>query len=272
MKPAPFDYLRTETIDEALAVLADAGEDARILAGGQTLMPILNMRLAEPAVLVDISGLEALDYIRIENGTLEVGAATTQSTLLDWPGLGRHVPLLGLALPWLGHFQTRNKGTVCGSLAFSDPSAELPLCLAVLGGTVVLRSLRGERVLSAEQFQTGMLATAREADEMIVAARFPVTSDDVRYGFKEFARRHGDFALVAIAVKLTPEAVTVGIGGVADRPAVRHWPALEGEAVEDALNTLAWELEAADDQHASARYRRELVRRLGLSCVAEARS
>ena len=272
MKPAAFDYVRAETVEEALHLLAEAGDDARILAGGQTLMPILNMRLAEPSVLVDISGLKALDYIRVENGMLEVGAAATQSGLLDWPELAHHVPLLGLALPWLGHFQTRNKGTVCGSLAFSDPSAELPLCLAALGGMVVLRSEGGERVVSAAEFQTGMLATARQPDEMIVAARFPVTANGARFAFKEFARRHGDFALVAIAVKADAGALSVGVGGVADRPAIRHWPALDGDALEDALNTLAWELEATDDHHASARYRRELVRRLGRQTVLEARA
>jgi len=166
MKPAPFDYVRAGTVDEALGLLTEAGDDARILAGGQTLMPILNMRLAEPAILLDISGIGTLDYIRTHDGMLEVGATTTQSTLLDWPDLARRVPLLAKAMPWLGHFQTRNKGTVCGSLAFSDPSAELPLCLALLGGEIVLRSARGERVLSAADFQTGMLATARRSDEI----------------------------------------------------------------------------------------------------------
>jgi len=276
MKPAPFDYVRAGTVDEALGLLTEAGDDARILAGGQTLMPILNMRLAEPAILLDISGIGTLDYIRTHDGMLEVGATTTQSTLLDWPDLARRVPLLAKAMPWLGHFQTRNKGTVCGSLAFSDPSAELPLCLALLGGEIVLRSARGERVLSAADFQTGMLATARRSDEMIVAARFPLAGNGAgngsRFAFKEFALRHGDFAIVAIAVKAEPGALHIGVGGVADRPAVRHWPALEGDALEDALNTLAWSLEASDDHHASARYRRELVRRLGKQTVLEARA
>jgi 2-furoyl-CoA dehydrogenase FAD binding subunit len=147
MKPAPFDYFRPRTVEEALKALGDHGEAARVLAGGQSLVAMLNMRLAQPALVVDIGRLTALDRIAVEGDRLMVGAAVTQATLERWPGLAEQAPLLAAALPWVGHFQTRNRGTVCGSIAHADPSAELPLCLAVLGGEVVLRSFRGRRAV-----------------------------------------------------------------------------------------------------------------------------
>ena len=270
MKPPPFDYLRPDDEEEALAALADAGDDARLLAGGQTLMPMLNMRLAEPALLIDIARLPNRAAIREDGGAIEVGAAVTQAVLEAWPPLAARTPLLARALPFVGHAQTRSRGTVCGSLAFADPSAELPLCLAVLGGEVVLRSRRGSRTLPAAAFQTGLLSTACLPDEMVVAARFPVAEAGTGYAFTEFARRHGDFATVALAATAGAGGLRVGVGGVADRPVVRDWPALSGAALDDALNALAWSLDAVDDVHASARYRRELVRRLGRKTVLEA--
>ena len=270
MKPPPFDYLRPDDEEEALAALADAGDDARLLAGGQTLMPMLNMRLAEPAILIDIARLPNRTSIREESGAIEVGAAVTQAALEAWPPLAARAPLLARALPFVGHVQTRSRGTVCGSLAFADPSAELPLCLAVLGGEVVLRARRGVRTLPAAAFQTGLLSTACLPDEMLVAARFPAAAAGTGYAFAECARRHGDFATVAIAASADARGLRVGVGGVADRPVVRDWPVLSGAALDDALDALARSLDAADDVHASARYRRELVRRLGHKTVLEA--
>ena len=270
MKPPSFDYLRPDDEEEALAALADAGDDARLLAGGQTLMPMLNMRLAEPAILIDIARLPNRASIREEGGAIEVGAAITQAALEAWPPLAARAPLLAQALPFVGHIQTRSRGTVCGSLAFADPSAELPLCLAVLGGEVVLRARRGVRTLPAAAFQTGLLSTACLPDEMLVAARFPAAAAGTGYAFAEFARRHGDFATVAIAASADARGLRIGVGGVADRPIVRDWPVLSGAALDDALDALARSLDAADDVHASARYRRELVRRLGRKTVLEA--
>ena len=270
MKPAPFDYLRPDDEEEALEALAEAGDDARLLAGGQTLMPMLNMRLVEPAVLIDISRLADRAGIEDEGSHIEVGAAATQSELEGWPTLAERAPLLAQALPLLGHVQTRSRGTVCGSIAFADPSAELPLCLATLGGDVVLRSRTGSRTLSAAEFQTGMLSTACHEDEMVAAVRFPTAEPGAGYAFTEFARRHGDFAVVAIAAIARANGIRIGVGGVAEQPVVRDWPLLAGSALDDALNALAWSLDAADDVHASARYRRELVRRLGKQTIAAA--
>ncbi len=271
MKPREFDYLRPDTIDETLAELSASGDDARILAGGQSLIAMLNFRLVEPRVLVDIARLEALSYLRADGDRLEVGAAATQAELMAWPGLAARAPLLHAALPNVGHFQTRNRGTVCGSLAHADPSSELPLCLAVLGGEVVLRSAVGERAVAAAAFQTGMLSTARRPDELLVAARFPLAPPGAGYAFREVARRRGDFAIAAVAAVVTGDRIRLGVGGVADRPAVREWPRLDDDALDDALNAFAWELGGTDDVHATAKYRRRLVRRLGRLAIEEAR-
>ena len=160
MKPRPIDYAQPDTIDEALALLAEYGDDARVLAGGQTLIAMLNLRLLEPAILIDITRIAELDAIREIDGSIEVGAAVTQNKLMAWPALAEKLSLVAGALPFVGHFQTRNKGTVCGSIAHADPAAELPLTLAMLEGEVVLHSRRGRRVLPARDFQQGMLATA----------------------------------------------------------------------------------------------------------------
>ena len=161
--PRPFDYVRPDTVDEAVALLAEHGDEARILAGGQSLMAMMNLRLADPAMLIDITRIAELDRDpRSRRHAIEVGAAVTQNKLLAWPDLKQKLPLLAAALPFVGHFQTRNKGTVCGSIAHADPSSEIPLSLALLEGEVVLRSKRGERVLTAKDFQLDMLTTARE--------------------------------------------------------------------------------------------------------------
>jgi len=272
MKPKAFDYLKAGRIDEAVAALATAGDDARIIAGGLSLMPMLNFRLVQPELLIDISKAEGMNFIREANGKVEIGAATRQTQLEHWDGLADKLPLLAAAFPFIGHYQTRARGTVCGSIAHSDPSSELPLSLAVLGGEVVLRSRRGERVLAAADFQTGMLSTAKRADEVVTAVRYPTARPGTGYAFTEMAQRRGDFAIVALAAAVDASTIRLGVGGVADKPAVRDWEMLEGDALDDALNAFAWELGGYDDIHATARYRRELVRRLGRRVIEEARS
>jgi 2-furoyl-CoA dehydrogenase FAD binding subunit len=270
MKPKKFTYCRPDSLDEALALLARYGDGARVLAGGQSLVPMLNLRLIEAAVIVDISRLAALDGIRVVDGALEIGAAVTQARLLAHPALAQQVPLLAQALPFVGHVQTRNRGTVCGSLAHADPSSELPLCLATLGGSVVLRTARGQRVLEAASFQTGLLSTARAPDELVIAARFPLARAGEGTAFTEIARRHGDFAIVSLAAVATKSTLRLGVGGIADRPSVQEWRALDTAGLADALNDFAWRLGGRDDIHATASYRRDLVRRLGASLLNEA--
>ena len=267
MKPRPFDYARPDTVDEAVALLAEHGDEARILAGGQSLMAMMNLRLADPAMLIDIARIPELGHIRDLGDTIEVGATVTQNRLLAWPGLAEKLPLLAVALPFVGHFQTRNKGTVCGSIAHADPSSEIPLSLATLEGEVVLRSKRGERVLAAKEFQLDMLTTAREGDEMIVAVRFPVHGRGV--AFREVARRHGDFAMVAVSAMIDGKGHTrLGVGGMAGTPVVCVIAANGGAT--DAIEKLASGLEGYEDLHASAELRRDILRNLAPLVIAEA--
>jgi 2-furoyl-CoA dehydrogenase FAD binding subunit len=267
MKPRPFDYLRPDTVEEAVALIAEYGDGARILAGGQSLVPMLNLRIVEAEALIDISRIAALDVIRDIGAAIEIGAAVTQNKLLAWPQLTKKLPLVAAALPHVGHFQTRNKGTVCGSIAHADPSSELPLTLALLGGEIVLKSRRGERVLAAKDFQTDMLTTARAGDELIAAVRFPVANGGV--GFREVARRHGDFAIVAVAaVAENKNAVRLGVGGMAGKPMVRQIAANDSAG---AIAAWADELEGYEDLHASAAMRRDLFRNLAPLVIEEAK-
>jgi 2-furoyl-CoA dehydrogenase FAD binding subunit len=270
VKPRPFDYAAPETAEEAIALLADYGDEARVLAGGQSLIPMLNLRLVDVAVLIDISRVKDLDGISDLGDKIEVGAAVTQNKLLAWPQLQQKLPLLAAALPWVGHFQTRNKGTVCGSIAHADPSSELPLVLAVSGGEVVLRSARGERVLPASEFQQDMLTTARAADELVAAVRFPAMAGQGT-GFREVARRHGDFAIIAVAAAIGKDkAIRVGVGGMAGRPMVRRIDGNADDAISAFMAEWADELEGYEDLHASAALRRDLLRKLGPHVIGEA--
>jgi 2-furoyl-CoA dehydrogenase FAD binding subunit len=270
MKSARFDYVRAESLDEVLDVLAAEGGEARVLAGGQSLVPMLSMRLARPRVVIDIGRIAGLDAIRPGKDGLLVAAGVRQSTLLARPGLDRSHPLLAAALPWVGHAQTRARGTVCGSVAHADPSAELPLCLVALNGMVRLASKRGRRSVAARDFFTGLMSTDRREDELIEAVTFPDAQSGSGYAFREFGRRHGDFAIVSVAAVVTVDAIEITVGGVDDVPARRVWPRLDGAALEDALNALAWELHARDDIHADQRLRRDLVRSIGRGVISEA--
>jgi 2-furoyl-CoA dehydrogenase FAD binding subunit len=269
VKPAPFDYLRAESRDEALAALRETGSDARILAGGQSLLPMLNMRLARPRVLVDIMHVPHWQRVEDDGQTLRIGAAVRQSAVERRPDLARRQPLLAAALAWVGHAQTRSRGTLCGSVAHADPSAELPLVLLALRGTIHLRSARHHRSVAAEKFFTGMMATDRADDEAIEAISVPVARAGTGYAFREIARRHGDFAIVGCAAVADAAKVRLAVAGVADRPAAIDLPPDPG-VFPDALDAFAWSLEARDDLHATARYRRELVRQIGRSVLEEA--
>jgi len=270
MKPPLFEYRRVQSIAQATEWLHEQGDEARILAGGQSLVILLNMRLAQPGVLLDISGCAELDYVREQDGFVRVGASTTQARLQAWSGLDARLPLLAEAIPFISHYQIRNRGTVAGSIAHADPSAELALCLATLDGQVVLRSRKATRVLQAGDFQQGLLTTAKRSDELITEVRFPVAQPGCGYAFDEFSLRRGDFAIVACAAQASEDGIRIGVGGVADKPVVARWPRMGDDALRQHLNDLAWQLQAQDDQHATAAYRRQLVRQLGLKVIQAA--
>ncbi len=272
MKPQAFDYVRADGVAEAVELLGSSGEDARILAGGQSLMAVLNLRLAQPSVLIDVSHTVDLNYVRPDNGYLAIGAAATQGSVEWRKTLTQEVPLLAQAFPHISHFQIRNRGTVCGSVAHADPSAELPLALVALGGQVVLRNRKGRRVLAAEDFFLGMLMTARAPDELVEEVRYPLADGRFRYAFDEFSLRHGDFAIVSVASVVGPNSIRLAVGGVSDRPRAKTWERLQGADLESAINDFAWKLGARDDHHASAKFRRQLVRHLGNAVIQKALS
>jgi len=271
MKPAPFDYVRPDTLSDVHALLGSEGAAARILAGGQSLVPMLSMRLTRPKLVIDIMRLPAVSDIRVEGNDIRVGCGVRQAALMAWPELEKCQPLLAAALPWVGHAQTRSRGTVCGSMAQADPSAELPLVLTTLNGSIELSSRKRRRRVAAAQFFTGVMSTARDDDELIQAACFPSMTPGTGTAFRKFGRRHGDFAIVACAAIAGGQGTRLGIGGVADRPVVRDFAQLDGRALDEALDAFAWDLDARDDPHATARYRRELVRQIGRQTIEEAR-
>ena len=271
MKPVRFDYVRAGTLAEAHGALRDGGDEARILAGGQSLVPMLSMRVARPTVLIDIMHLPDLAKIEVKDNVVRIGAGVRQAALLAWPELAERQPLLAAALPWVGHAQTRSRGTVCGSIAHADPSAEIPLTLLALKGVVELSSQGNRRRVAAEEFFTGLMSTARKDDELIEAVEIPCRNAGHGYAFREFARRHGDFAIVACAAVAHKSGVRLAIGGVTDCPTARDFPDIDGDALDDALDRFANDLEAHGDLHATADYRRALVRRLGRATIDEAR-
>ncbi len=268
MKPAPFDYVAAQSLDEALHLLAHR-PGARLLAGGQSLIPMLNMRLLTPPLLIDVMQIPALEKIKEIPDGVEIGATVTQAACLAWPGIEDLQPLLTLVLPLVGHYQTRQRGTVCGSLAHADPSSELPLIVALLDGELVLQRSGKTRILKARDFQLGAMATALAPGEMIVACRIRQRRTGEVYAFREVSQRHGDFAMVAMALVADARGVRIGVAGVAQTPTLLDLPWLEGAPLETALNEFAWQLGARDDLHASAAYRRGLVRNLGRALVRE---
>jgi CO/xanthine dehydrogenase FAD-binding subunit len=275
VKPSAFDYVRADTLAEALSVLADVELDARVLAGGQSLVPLLNMRLARPKTLLDVNGVPGLDALEMRNdaeGTwLEVGALVRQRALERYAGKTLRARLLHAALTHIGHPQTRNQGTVGGSLAHADPSAELPLVLTTLGGRVFLRSTRGERQVPAEEFFQSFFTTALQPDELLLKSAWQLPAPRAGVAFREFRRRHGDFALVATACLLEIDSerrvqkIRLGISGVADKPLlVPEAAGLVGEQWEQARvralsEVVAARLDLEDDIQASAAYRRQLA-------------
>lgn len=269
MKPAPFGYIRPDNLDQALEVLARSGDDARILAGGQSLGAMLNMRIVKPAMIVDINRMHGLDQIENRGRYITTPALVRQADALSSPMIRDHVPLLAEALPHVGHYQTRNRGTLCGSVAHADPSAEIPLALATLDGEVELKSKKRTRHVKARHFFRAALTTLREADECVVALHWPQSATGTRYSFREFSIREGDFAVVSVACSMSADKVTLGFGGCGDFPQIVE---SGREAVLNA-NDIALEaskqIECRGDPFASSSYRRHLAFALAKAALTE---
>lgn len=202
MKSPEFDYVRARSVDHALSLLASHGDEARILAGGQSLLAALNMRLSDPSLLIDIGAIDALRGVQVSNGMLRIGALTTHTEIENSALVAQHAPLLKLAVGHIAHRAIRNAGTWGGSIANADPAAEWPCCLLALDGTVIAQSPRGERRIAAAEFFTGLYTTALADDELLVACELPLAQRDDWFGFQELARRLGDYAIAGLAMNL----------------------------------------------------------------------
>jgi CO/xanthine dehydrogenase FAD-binding subunit len=270
MKPAPFEYIRPESLAQVCELLA-GDEDARVIAGGQTLVPMLAMRLARPAKLIDILRLPELAGVRSEGGVLVVGATTRQAQAERNPLIRASVPMLARVLPWVGHPPTRNRGTVGGSIANADPSAEIPLVAVTLGAEIVMATPHGPATMSADDFFIGPMLTLISPGECISAIRFPVWSHRrVGVGFFEISARKSDFAFVAAAAQVALDddgrclEVVLGVGGVGDRPLRLDMSSLVGTmldpaSVTEAVDAATVDMDAMTDLHASAAYRRRVA-------------
>jgi 2-furoyl-CoA dehydrogenase FAD binding subunit len=261
VKPVAFDYSRPGTVHEALGILAERGGDAKILAGGQSLVPALNMRVLRPAVLVDVNRIERMDDVASENGAVHIGAIVRQADRR----LRGH-PVLAATLPYVGHFVTRNRGTVGGSVAHADAAAELPVALVAAGGSVVAASTRGQREIAAEDFFTGPYTTTLAEDELLVETIWPQAADDDGFAFEELAQRGGDFALCMAAARVRGSELRVVVGAVVDRPTVL---AVDSE---HAGESAAEQVEPWGSLHASPEYLKQLVRVLVDRAVTRARA
>ena len=282
MKAAPFDYVRPDSLGEACRLLA-GDEDARLIAGGQTLVPMLAMRLARPAKLIDILRLPELAGIREEAGAVIVGATTRQAQAERDPVVRASVPMLARVLPWVGHPPTRNRGTVGGSIANADPSAEIPLVAVTLGADILLATTDGPTSMPADDFFIGPMLTTIGQGECVSAIRFPVWPHQrIGVGFFEISARRSDFAFVAAAAQVALDdagrclEVALGVGGVGDRPLRLDLSSLVGTeldatSVAAAVNAAAGELDATSDLHASAAYRRRVASVLCIRALEQAR-
>jgi carbon-monoxide dehydrogenase medium subunit len=263
VKPAPFAYKKARSIDEALGLLA-AEPEARLLAGGQSLIPALNMRLSAPPLLIDINGIDGLNRIAAKDGTLSIGALVRHAQAERDETLAHAAPLIARALPHIAHPAIRNRGTIGGSIAYADPAAELPACLLALGGEVRAQGANGERWISADDFFRGLFETALAPGEMVTGIRVPAATAESRFGFAELARRHGDYALVGLATSALVNAKTLrdvrlaffGVGATAVRARASERALAEGD-VDGAVASL--ELNPSEDIHATGALRKHLA-------------
>jgi carbon-monoxide dehydrogenase medium subunit len=285
VKAPRFSYVRADSIDEVLRLLAEHGDEARILAGGQSLMPTLNMRLSQPGLLIDINRIEALAGIALEGGQVRIGALTRHADVARSPVVARHLPLIAQAMPHVAHVAVRNRGTFGGSLALADPAAEMPACALALDASLIVQSVRGRREIAARDYFKGLYETARQPDELLIEARISAMRPNVVPVFLELARRHGDFAVAGLAFALEMENGVVKDGRLVyfaseDRPtlaggvlaAIKDRP-LTGDTVDAAVAAVAGDLRRPiSNPQGSAKMRLHLQRvltRRALAAVAQ---
>ncbi len=278
MKASAFSYARATSVANALDLLGAYGDKARVLSGGQSLMPAMNLRLVSPELIVDIGGLAELRGIAVKDDILAIGALTRHVDLLNSPEIAKHVPLLTEAIAHVAHPAIRNRGTLGGSLAHADPASELPACMVALSATIIVRGQNGERRIGAEEFFRGIYETALSAQELLVGVELPVARKSSIHFFFEFARRHGDYAIAGLAAQAVLDGdafaeLKLVFFAVGDRPvSAKAARMLVGIAItpavlSDALVALAEELDPHDDHQASASMRRHLAKVLMRRCI-----
>ncbi len=283
MKPAEFKYFDPTSVGEAISLLQQYGDEAKILAGGQSLVPMMNFRVARPKVLIDINKLEGLSYIRQENGEIAIGALTREREVETSALVREKCPILPEAISHIGHMPIRTRGTIGGSLVHADPSAEIPTVICALGGSMKVVGPSGERSLGPEEFFLTYLTSSLGPDEILIEVRVPLLARNTGWSFSELSRRHGDFAIVAVACILglgkdgRCERAAIAMGGVAPTPirAGEAEDALVGQALgeailEEASRLAAEATEPESDYHASAEYRRDMARVFVLRGLKEA--
>jgi aerobic carbon-monoxide dehydrogenase medium subunit len=279
MKASAFSYVRATSVVNALELLAAHGNDAKVLSGGQSLMPAMNLRLISPELIVDIGGIAELKGIAVKGDVLTIGALTRHVDLQRSPEIATHAPLLTEAIAHVAHPAIRNKGTIGGSLAHADPASELPACMVALDATIVIRGQTGERRVAARDFFTGIYETALSADELLVAVELPVARKNSAHFFHEFARRHGDYAIVGASAQAIMDGdrfadLRLVFFAVGDRPVLAGAAsklinvAITPEILSDASTALEDELDPPEDQQATASMRRHLAKVLLTRCVA----
>ena len=264
MKPAPFAYIKARTLKQAVTLLAKHKDDARLLAGGQSLIATLNMRLSAPEVLIDINGIKGLDGIAKKGKFVEIGALARHTQVECSDIISKHAPLIALAMPHIGHPAIRNRGTFGGSIAFADPAAELPACMLALDGEINIAGPNGKRKVKADAFFKGLFETALRPQEIVTAVRIPAADRSTRVGFSELARRHGDYAIVGLAASARVNGqglagVHLAFFGVGATPvrAKKAEAALVAGNIDAAVNAL--DLEPHDDVQATAKVKKHLA-------------
>jgi carbon-monoxide dehydrogenase medium subunit len=252
-------YKKVRTLKEAVTLLAKHKDNARLLAGGQSLIATLNMRLSAPSLLIDINGIKGLDGIAKKGKFVEVGALARHAQVEKSDVIARYAPLIALAMPHIGHAAIRNRGSFGGSIAFADPAAELPACLLAMGGEVDIASAKGKRKVKADAFFKGLFETALRPNEIVTAVRVPVADKNTRVGFAELARRHGDYAIVGLAASARTNGKGLAYFGVGDTPirVKKAEAALAGGNVDAAVNAL--DLDPDDDVQATAKVKKHLA-------------
>ena len=267
MKPAPFRYHRPQSLGEALEILSREG--AKLIAGGQSLAPMMNMRLVSPAELVDLNAIAGMDSISEGKDALEIGAMTRHHTLASSSLVKSFCPLLAEAASTIGHYAIRTRGTLGGSLAHADPAAQIPLVAVTLGAQIVVKGKRGERAVAAGDFFVSLMTTVLEADEIVVAARFPKAPAGARHAYEQFSRRTGDFAIVAVAAVLRGKTFHIGVGGAEDKPRVFQFSDEKLEAIPPRVRDA---VDPSENPRVPAIFRRELVEVLVKRAVARCSS